>query len=106
MSDVVLVALVGLISAVVTGGLAVLGQKVIADHHNTELFAKMDKQSELSDQRLDAKIEKYQAVTDNKIEELTREVRKHNGFAESIPVIQEQIKVANHRIGDLEKRVS
>ena len=44
-----------------------------------------------------------QAVTDTKIDELTREVRLHNGFAEKIPVIQEQIKVINHRIGDLEK---
>ena len=43
-----------------------------------------------------------QAVTDTKIEELTREVRLHNGFAEKIPVIQEQIRVINHRIDDLE----
>lgn len=45
---------------------------------------------------------KSQAVTGVKIEELTREVRKHNSFAEKIPVIEEQIKVANHRIDDLE----
>lgn len=45
---------------------------------------------------------KAQAVTDVKIEELTREVRKHNSFAEKIPVIEEQIKVVNHRIDDLE----
>lgn len=45
---------------------------------------------------------KSQAVTDVKIEELTREVRKHNSFAEKIPVLEEQIKVANHRIDDLE----
>ena len=44
-----------------------------------------------------------QAVTDTKIEELTREVRLHNGFAEKIPVIQEQIKVINHRMEDLEQ---
>ena len=44
-----------------------------------------------------------QAVTDTKIEALTREVRLHNGFAEKIPVIQEQIRVINHRIDDLEK---
>ena len=43
-----------------------------------------------------------QAVTDTKIDELTREVRLHNGFAEKIPVIQEQIKVINHRVADLE----
>ena len=44
-----------------------------------------------------------QAVTDIKIEELTREVRLHNGFAEKIPVLQEQIKVINHRLGNLER---
>lgn len=43
-----------------------------------------------------------QAVTDTKIDELTREVRLHNGFAERIPVIEEKIKVINHRLEDLE----
>lgn len=45
---------------------------------------------------------KSQAVTDTKLEELTREVREHNGFAKRIPVVEEQIKVINHRIDDLE----
>ena len=45
---------------------------------------------------------KAQAVTDTKIEELTREVREHNGFARRVPVLEEQMKVANHRIQDLE----
>ena len=49
------------------------------------------------------KLEMSQAVTDTKIEELTREVRTHNNFAQRIPVIEEQIRVANHRIEDLEK---
>ena len=43
-----------------------------------------------------------QAVTDTKIDELTREVREHNGFARRMPVVEEQIKVLNHRITDLE----
>lgn len=43
-----------------------------------------------------------QAVTDTKLEELTREVRLHNGFAQRMPVVEEQIKVINHRINDLE----
>ena len=43
-----------------------------------------------------------QAVTDTKIEELTREVRAHNNFAQRMPVVEEQIKVINHRIEDLE----
>lgn len=43
-----------------------------------------------------------QAVTDTKIDELTREVRDHNNFAKRMPVVEEQIKVINHRINDLE----
>ena len=43
-----------------------------------------------------------QAVTDTKIQELTREVRIHNGFAQRMPVVEEQIKVINHRLTDLE----
>ena len=44
-----------------------------------------------------------QAVTDTKLEELTREVREHNNFAKRMPVVEEQIKVINHRIKDLEE---
>ena len=43
-----------------------------------------------------------QAVTDTKLEELTREVREHNNFARRVPVLEEQMRVANHRIADLE----
>ena len=45
---------------------------------------------------------KSQAVTETKLDELTREVREHNGFARRMPVVEEQIKVINHRIEDLE----
>lgn len=45
---------------------------------------------------------KSQAVTETKLEELTREVREHNGFARRMPVVEEQIRVMNHRISDLE----
>ena len=46
--------------------------------------------------------QKNQAVTETKLEELTREVREHNNFARRVPVLEEQMKVANHRIQDLE----
>lgn len=46
--------------------------------------------------------QKSQAVTETKLEELTREVREHNNFARRVPVLEEQMKVANHRIQDLE----
>ena len=51
------------------------------------------------------KLETHQAVTDTKLEELTREVRLHNGFAQRMPVVEEQIKVINHRLTDLERSV-
>lgn len=46
---------------------------------------------------------KAQAVMDTKVDELTREVREHNNFAKRMPVVEEQIKVINHRIDDLEQ---
>ena len=52
--------------------------------------------------KTDQSIRVSQAVTETKIEELTREVREHNGFARRMPVVEEQIKVINHRIDDLE----
>ena len=45
---------------------------------------------------------KSNAVMEYKIEELTREVREHNNFARRVPILEEQMKVANHRIADLE----
>jgi hypothetical protein len=47
---------------------------------------------------------KAQAVTDARLDELTREVREHNHFARRVPVLEEQIKVANHRIDNLERK--
>lgn len=46
-----------------------------------------------------------QAVTDTKLEELTREVRAHNNFAQRVPVLEEKLKVASHRLNDLERRM-
>ena len=48
-------------------------------------------------------INKQQAVTDTKLDELTREVREHNDFARRVPILEEQMKVVNHRISDLEE---
>lgn len=79
----------GIIASVITGVLALAGVII------TNISGNRSMQSKLTTN---------QAVTDTKIEELTREVRLHNGFAEKIPVIQEQIKVINHRIDDLEKK--
>lgn len=77
-----------IIVALITGGLSLAGVVItcLATAKKTEKAAAV-----------------AQAVTDTKITELTREVRLHNGFAEKIPVIQEQIKVINHRIDDLEQ---
>ena len=53
--------------------------------------------------KTEAKIQTSQAVTETKLEELTREVRLHNNFAMRMPVVEEQIKVINHRLADLEE---
>lgn len=57
----------------------------------------------VSSRKTTEEIRVNQAVTDTKIDELTREVREHNNFARRMPVVEEQIKVINHRIEDLEK---
>ena len=77
MSDAILVA-------IITGGLSLLG--IIYS-------------SGKSASKVDAKLDKQQAVIETK---LNREVREHNNFARRVPVVEEQIKVINHRIEDLE----
>lgn len=56
-----------------------------------------------ANRKIEKKLEIAQAVTDNKITELTREVREHNNFARRMPVVEEKLKVINHRISDLEE---
>lgn len=80
MSDAILVA-------IITGSLSLLG--IIYS-------------SGKSANKVDAKLDKQQAVIETKLNELTREVREHNNFARRVPVVEEQIKVINHRIEDLE----
>jgi hypothetical protein len=76
-----------IIVALITGGLSLVGVVItcVATSRKSEKAAAV-----------------AQAVTDTKIDELTREVRLHNGFAQRMPVVEEQIKVINHRISDLE----
>lgn len=76
-----------IIVALITGGLSLAGVVItcMATAKKTEKAAAI-----------------AQAVTDTKIDELTREVRAHNNFAQRMPVVEEQIKVINHRISDLE----
>lgn len=82
-----------IIVAIITGGLSLIG--VIVSNNRT---------AQSMDKSMDAKLDKQQAVAETKLEELTREVRAHNNFAQRIPVLEEQIKVANHRIEDLEQQ--
>lgn len=53
---------------------------------------------------MDAKLDKAQAVTETKLDNLAAEVRQHNDFARRIPVLEEKISVVNHRLADLEKK--
>ena len=80
MTETILVALI-------TGGLSQLGVIITSNKTTRDVEVKLDKQ---------------QAVTETRLEELTREVREHNNFARRVPVLEEQIKVVNHRIADLE----
>lgn len=77
-----------IIAALIAGGCSVVG--VIITTLTTS-------------RRTEQRMATAQAVTDTKIEELTREVRTHNNFAQRVPVLEEQIKVVNHRIADLEE---
>lgn len=77
-----------IVVAIITGGLSLLGVIITSNRTTREVQTKLDMQ---------------QAVTETKLEELTREVREHNNFARRVPVLEEQIKVANHRIEDLER---
>lgn len=77
-----------IIVALITGGLTLAGTIIT-------VLATSRKTAE--DMRIS------QAVTDTKLQTLTEEVRKHNSFAERVPVMEEQIKVINHRIDDLER---
>lgn len=76
-----------IVVAIITGGLALVG--TIYSSNKTA-------------QNMNAKLDKQQAVTETKLEDLTQEVREHNNFAKRVPVMEEQIKVINHRIDDLE----
>ena len=78
-----------IIVALITGGLTLLGTIITGNRNAREL---------------DHKLDKKQAVTDAKLEELTREVREHNNFARRVPGLEEKMKVANHRIENLERR--
>lgn len=60
-------------------------------------------QGNLTASKLTLEIDKKLAISDTKTDELTREVREHNNFARRVPVIEEQIRVINHRIDDLER---
>lgn len=81
------------IAAAITGAFSVLGIVISNAKSNQKMESKIEQQ-----------LNTAQAVTDCKIEELTREVREHNNFAKRVPVLEEQVKVANHRIADLENQ--
>ena len=76
-------------AALIAGVFAVIGQWIISRKDNRDLYAKLDKQSELADAKMMGELNVMQTQT----EELTREVREHNNFARRMPVLEE--KVAN-----------
>ena len=99
MSDAIIVA-------IITGACAVIAQLIISKQSSKDLYAKLDKQSEMSDAKLEAKLDRYQAVTDEKISELTREVRAHNNHQERISLLEAEEKRLNKRIDTLENKTA
>ena len=95
MSEAIVVAVISLIGTVVT---------VLAANRHT--LAELDKKSELSDARLDAKLERHQAVTDTKIEILTQKVERHNNMIERTYQLEGRMNEAEHDIRDLKGRVA
>lgn len=87
--------------AIIAGCISLFGTvlTIIATNHKQMADFKVAQEKQMADFKVG------QALTKQQIEELTREVRAHNGFAQRMPVVEEQIKVANHRIEDLEKKV-
>ena len=91
---------IGLAGTIITA-LGSLLAVIVTNRSNND---KMLHQMELQQLNIKADLTQAQAVTDTKIQELTREVREHNNFARRMPVLEEKISVANHRIDDLERQ--
>jgi hypothetical protein len=96
-----------IIVALITGACAIVANLIISRQSSKELYAKLDKQSELSDTKIQGEID----VIKNDIRALSNRVEAHNKIVERTyelerksDVHEEQIKVANHRIEDLEKK--
>lgn len=93
--------------ALITGACAIVAQLLIAKANSKELYAKLDKQSEIADEKMRGEI----AVIKNDIAALSAHVEKHNQMVERtyelerrVDVLDEKSKVANHRIDDLERK--
>lgn len=98
MSDPVIVALIA-------GGVSLVGTIITVLVANKQTIDAMDKKSELSDAKLDAKLEKHQAVTDTKIDELTHKVEKHNNMIERTYKLEGEMIEVQHDIRDLKSKV-
>ena len=88
-------------AAFITAGLSLIGTIITVLVANKQTIATLDKKSELSDTKLDAKLEKHQAVTDTKIEELTRKVEKHNNLIERTYKLEGEMQEIQHDIRDM-----
>lgn len=80
-----------IVVALITAGVSLVGTISAVVAANNSTLKALDKKSELSDAKLEAELKKHMAVTDTKIEELTREVREHNEFARRVPVLEEKV---------------
>lgn len=88
-----------IIAALIAGGAAIVGNIITARKSSQEMAHKL----ELNQREMAHKLETQQAVTDTKIEELTREVRAHNNFAQRMPVVENQIKTLQGTVNNLQQ---
>ena len=88
-----------IIVALITGGAAIIGNIITARKSSQEVAHKL----EINQREMAHKLETQQAVTDTKIEELTREVRAHNNFAQRMPVVENEIKNLQGTVNNLQQ---
>ena len=88
-------------AAVITAVLTLAGTVITVLSANRQTLAALDKKSELSDAKLEAELKKHQAVTDTKIDELTKKVEKHNNLIERTYKLEGEIQEVQHDIRDL-----
>ena len=87
-----------IIVALIAGGLSLIGTIITVQNNNQKIIREMKAEFCKEMQEMKTEFVKSKAVTDTKLEDLTQEVRRHNGFAERVPVLEQQVRGINEKI--------